>query len=110
VSGSDGDTDSFVASEASRDFMAKLRIGIMADSAPIPNPQEGLPTDMVFLQDVIARLAEQVWLTEPRPPEKPDRISGFASEIFTTTRLPYPGREHRHPTRIRVTCPQEVDT
>ena len=65
LEGSDGDTDSFVASEASRDFMAKLRIGIMADSAPIPNPQEGLPTDMVFLQDVIARLAEQVWLTEP---------------------------------------------
>ena len=65
LEGSDGDTDSFVASEASRDFMAKLRIGIMADSAPIPSPQEGLPTDMVFLQDVIARLAEQVWLTEP---------------------------------------------
>ena len=37
LEGSENDADSFVASEASRDFMARLRIGIMADSAPIPS-------------------------------------------------------------------------
>lgn len=71
LEGSDRDVDSFVASEASRDFMARLRIGIMADSAPIPNPQDGPPIDIVFLQDVIARLAELVWLDEPLVDEPP---------------------------------------
>lgn len=71
LEGADNDTDSFVASEASRDFMARLRIGIMADSAPIPAAQDGPPMDIVFLQDVIARLADQVWLTEPSDAQMP---------------------------------------
>jgi S-DNA-T family DNA segregation ATPase FtsK/SpoIIIE len=74
LEGSDGDTDSFVASEASRDFMARLRIGIMADSAPIPNAQDGPPIDIVFLQDVIARLAELVWLQDPVTHEFPQLL------------------------------------
>jgi S-DNA-T family DNA segregation ATPase FtsK/SpoIIIE len=57
--------DDFIASETSRDFMARLRIGIMADAAPIPATEDGPPVDLVFLQDVVARLAEQIWLTEP---------------------------------------------
>ena len=61
---SDTDVDSFVASEASRDFMARLRIGIMADEAPLPKPQDGPPRDLVFMQDVIARLASQAWHRE----------------------------------------------
>ncbi|MGE3538653.1 MAG: FtsK/SpoIIIE domain-containing protein [Candidatus Tectimicrobiota bacterium] len=57
--------EDFIASESSRDFMARLRIGIMADAAPIPTAHDGPPVDLVFLQDVVARLAEQVWLAEP---------------------------------------------
>ena len=33
------DADSFVSSEAAKDFMARLRIGIMADQAPAPDPK-----------------------------------------------------------------------
>jgi len=61
VEAADSDPDSFVASEAAKDFMARLRIGIMADQAPIPDPKDGPPFDIVFLQDVIARKAKLEW-------------------------------------------------
>jgi len=68
VETSDGDADSFNASEATRDFMARLRIGIMADQAPPPSKKEGLPTDIVFSQDVIARHARVEWYLENARP------------------------------------------
>lgn len=64
IESSDADADSFVSSEAAKDFMARLRIGIMADQAPVPDPKDGPPADMVFLQDVIARHAGMEWYTE----------------------------------------------
>jgi S-DNA-T family DNA segregation ATPase FtsK/SpoIIIE len=57
IESSDADADSFVSSEVAKDFMARLRIGIMADQAPVPDPKDGPPDDIVFLQDVIARHA-----------------------------------------------------
>jgi len=67
---SDGDGDAFVASETTRDFMARLRIGISADQAPAPNPRDGCPEDIVFCQDVIARHARLEWyLVDARPAE-----------------------------------------
>jgi S-DNA-T family DNA segregation ATPase FtsK/SpoIIIE len=68
IAGSDADADSFVASEATRDFMARLRIGIMADEAPPPEAADGPPTDVVFLQDVIARHAKLEWYPESAAP------------------------------------------
>ena len=41
IESSDADADSFVSSEAAKDFMARLRIGIMADQAPVPDPKDG---------------------------------------------------------------------
>jgi S-DNA-T family DNA segregation ATPase FtsK/SpoIIIE len=64
----DADTDDFVSSEASRDFMARLRIGIMADEAPVPDPMDGPRTDIVFLHDVIARRAKLEWYREDSTP------------------------------------------
>src|SRR5205085_6318503 len=61
IEGIDTDVDSFNASEATKDFMARLRIGIMADQAPAPDPREGCPSDIVFSQDVIARHARLEW-------------------------------------------------
>ena len=68
IESTDSDADSFVASEATRDFMARLRIGIMADEAPAPDDADGPPTDVVFLQDVIARHAQLEWYPEPARP------------------------------------------
>ena len=64
IESSDADVDSFVSSEAAKDFMARLRIGIMADQAPVPDPKDGPPADIVFLQDVIARHAGLEWYLE----------------------------------------------
>lgn len=64
IESSEADPDSFVSSEAAKDFMARLRIGIMADQAPVPDPKDGPPADLVFLQDVIARHAGLEWYPE----------------------------------------------
>jgi S-DNA-T family DNA segregation ATPase FtsK/SpoIIIE len=68
IEASDPDPDSFVSSETSKDFMARLRIGIMADQAPVPDPKDGPPADIVFLQDVIARHAGVEWYLEASVP------------------------------------------
>jgi len=68
VESTDSDADTFVASEATRDFMARLRIGIMADQAPPPDSADGPPTDIVFLQDVIARHSRLEWYLEDAHP------------------------------------------
>ncbi|WP_435923405.1 FtsK/SpoIIIE domain-containing protein [Paenibacillus sp. DYY-L-2] len=65
VEGDDNDPDTFVASEISRDFMARLRVEVMADAAPISATKDDKPADIVFLQDVISRQARLVWVQEP---------------------------------------------
>jgi S-DNA-T family DNA segregation ATPase FtsK/SpoIIIE len=65
---SQADADSFVSSEAAKDFMARLRIGIMADQAPVRDMKDGPSTDIVFLQDVIARHAGVEWYPESCDP------------------------------------------
>lgn len=69
VESTDANADTFVASEATRDFMARLRIGIMVDQAPPPDAADGPPKDIVFLQDVIARHARLEWCLEDARPE-----------------------------------------
>ncbi len=64
IESSEVDADSYVSSEAAKDFMARLRIGIMADQAPPPNPKDGPPADIVFLEDVITRHASLDWYPE----------------------------------------------
>jgi DNA segregation ATPase FtsK/SpoIIIE, S-DNA-T family len=72
IESSDADVDSFATSEATKDFMARLRIGIMADQAPVSDPKDGPPADIVFLQDVIARHASLDWYPEACDPVKID--------------------------------------
>lgn len=64
LASSERDVDSVVTSESARDFMARLRVGIMADQAPVGKRVDSVPTDIVFLQDAIARSAEVVWVEE----------------------------------------------
>ena len=68
ISSSDADPDSFNASEATQDFMARLRIAIMVDQAPPPNPKDGCFADISFSQDVIARHARIEWYFETATP------------------------------------------
>ncbi|MCY8817458.1 DNA translocase FtsK [Bacillus atrophaeus] len=62
VEGTDADPDNFVASEVTSDFMAKLRIGVMAHQSSVSESEEGKPYDVVFLQDVISRHAMFEWI------------------------------------------------
>jgi S-DNA-T family DNA segregation ATPase FtsK/SpoIIIE len=71
----DADPDAYVASEMSRDYLAKLRIGVMADEAPAARDEkEGRVADIVFLQDVISRLAEEKWEASPRAKTYPSML------------------------------------
>jgi S-DNA-T family DNA segregation ATPase FtsK/SpoIIIE len=74
VSQGDADVDSFNASEATQDFMARLRICIIADQAPPPNPKDGCPFDIVFSQDVIARHSQVEWYHETATPVTMDSL------------------------------------
>ena len=74
ISQGDADVDSFNASEATQDFIARLRICIIADQAPPPNPKDGCPYDIVFSQDVIARLSQVEWYPETATPIAVDSL------------------------------------
>ena len=68
ILGSDTSADAYSASEATQDFMAKLRISVIADQAPPPDPQDGCPYDIIFSQDVISRHAQLAWHQESADP------------------------------------------
>lgn len=59
------DSDSAVASESSRDFMARLRVGIMASRPEAGERGDAPASDIVFLQDVVARLCAEDWSLQP---------------------------------------------
>jgi S-DNA-T family DNA segregation ATPase FtsK/SpoIIIE len=59
------DSESAVASEASRDFMARLRVGILAGGRDADRPGDGPSADIVFLQDVVARSSGVHWVNQP---------------------------------------------
>lgn len=71
---SNSDSDAFNPSEATQDFMARLRICIIADQAPPPDPKDGCPYDIVFCQDVIARHARIEWFPESARPAALDTL------------------------------------
>lgn len=68
IESADEDVDSYSPSEATQDFLARLRIGILVDQAAPPDPKDGCPHDMSFSQDVIARHAELEWCAESYAP------------------------------------------
>lgn len=62
---SEGDADALVASETSRNFMAKLRVGIHVDPPGKTRDNECREVDIAYLQDVVARRARVRWLEAP---------------------------------------------
>lgn len=98
---SDVDTDGFIASEASRDFMARLRIGIMADQAPVPDQKDGPSRDIVFLHDVISRHAVLEWYREDAEPLDVDNLIPSR----WSRRRPSPKDEEK--SIVYLTCPAQ---
>ncbi|MEY8752900.1 FtsK/SpoIIIE domain-containing protein [Alkalicoccobacillus gibsonii] len=104
VEGSDSDPDMFVASEVTNDFMAKLRIGVMAHQSSVSEKEDGKPYDIVFLQDVISRHSNFEW-TKVDTVYSPSNIDLFPArwsrrrpsakdELKSTTYLVCPSQLH----------------
>jgi S-DNA-T family DNA segregation ATPase FtsK/SpoIIIE len=99
----DADSDGFIASEASRDFMARLRIGIMADEAPVPDQKDGPSKDIVFLHDVISRHAVLEWYREDAAPVRIDDLV----PARWSRRRPSPRDEEK--SIVYLTCPVQTE-
>src|SRR3546814_18676751 len=56
---SEGDPDAVVVSETSRNFMSKLRTGVMLDSGSAPADGSSREIDVAFLHDVAPRRARE---------------------------------------------------
>lgn len=68
---SESDPDAIVVSETSRNFMSKLRIGVMLDSGPGPKDSAGRQIDVAFLHDVVSRQAREQWFSVPATAPSP---------------------------------------
>ncbi len=68
---SEGDPDAIVVSETSRNFMSKLRIGVMLDSGRAPKDSDGREIDVAFLHDVVSRQAKVQWFSAPATDHNP---------------------------------------
>ncbi len=58
---SDANPDALVQSEISKDYIARLRLGLRADPIPEAEPGGSKSSDIVFLQEAISRRAQQSW-------------------------------------------------
>ncbi|MGI4796554.1 MAG: FtsK/SpoIIIE domain-containing protein [Janthinobacterium lividum] len=67
----EGDPDTVVVSETSRNFMSKLRIGVMLDTGANPTPGKGREIDVAFLHDVVSRQAREQWFSVPATEHNP---------------------------------------
>lgn len=64
LEGSENDPDALVVSETSRNFMSKLRIGVMLD-AGATHSADHRSVDVAFLHDVVSRQAKEKWFPLP---------------------------------------------
>jgi S-DNA-T family DNA segregation ATPase FtsK/SpoIIIE len=71
---SEGDPDAIVVSETSRNFMSKLRIGVMLDSGRAPKDSTGREIDVAFLHDVVSRQAKVQWFPVPASGHNPSLL------------------------------------
>lgn len=58
---SESNPDALIQSEISKDFIARLRLGLRADPIPEAEPGGSKSTDIVFLQEAISRRAQEGW-------------------------------------------------
>lgn len=70
---SEGDPDALVVSETSRNFMSKLRIGVMLDGGTGPALGDR-SVDVAFLHDVVSRHAKEAWFPVPASSTLPSML------------------------------------
>lgn len=70
---SEGDPDAVVVSETSRNFMSKLRIGVMLDNGTTGSSGTR-EIDVAFLHDVVSRQAREQWFPVPAMSDNPSLL------------------------------------
>lgn len=73
LEGSEADPDALVVSETSRNFMSKLRIGVMLDGGATPSVDHR-SVDVAFLHDVVSRQAKEAWFSVPASATMPNLL------------------------------------
>ena len=73
LEGSEADPDALVVSETSRNFMSKLRIGVMLDGGATPSVDHR-SVDVAFLHDVVSRQAKEAWFSVPASATMPSLL------------------------------------
>ena len=72
LEGSEADPDALVVSETSRNFMSKLRIGVMLDGGR--RQRQHRSVDVAFLHDVVSRQAKEAWFSVPHARRYPSLL------------------------------------
>ncbi|KQW70834.1 cell division protein FtsK [Phenylobacterium sp. Root77] len=102
---SEGDPDAIVVSETSRNFMSKLRIGVMLDGSAGPKDPNGRQIDVAFLHDVVSRQAKEHWFPVPAADKNPALLEHVPSR-WSYRRVT---AEDELKATSYLTCPRQPD-
>ena len=103
---SEGDPDAVVVSETSRNFMSKLRIGVMLDTGGAGSGEGTREIDVAFLHDVVSRQAREQWFPVPASPDNPSLLSHVPAR-WSYRRVT---SEDELKATSYLTCPRQPDT
>lgn len=102
---SESDPDAVVVSETSRNFVSKLRIGVMLDSGVSYTTASGREIDVAFLHDVVSRQAREQWFPVPLSTQNPTLLEHVPSR-WSYRRVT--GEDELKATSY-LTCPRQPD-
>lgn len=102
---SEGDPDAIVVSETSRNFMSKLRIGVMLDGGVAPKDATSRQIDVAFLHDVVSRQAKEQWFPVPATDRNPSLLEHVPSR-WSYRRVT---AEDELKATSYLTCPRQPD-
>lgn len=102
---SESDPDAIVVSETSRNFVSKLRIGVMLDSGVSYTTASGREIDVAFLHDVVSRQAREQWFPVPLSTQNPTLLEHVPSR-WSYRRVT--GEDELKATSY-LTCPRQPD-
>lgn len=102
---SEGDPDAVVVSETSRNFMSKLRIGVMLDSGAIRPSNAAREIDVAFLHDVVSRQAREQWFAVADTGKNPELLEHVPAR-WSYRRVT---AEDELKATVYLTCPRQPD-
>lgn len=102
---SESDPDAIVVSETSRNFMSKLRIGVMLDGGPSRTGNAARPIDVAFLHDVVSRQAREQWFPVPASQTNPSVLEHVPAR-WSYRRVT---AEDELKATVYLTCPRQPD-